>query len=89
MKTRLTKKQKVTALYFNAKDTTAEIYTYDMKLKRQLREYAAKYPQLCQPTEDDEQGSLCSCPRQFRWTPGAGCENQLQLHRYSSCHITL
>ena len=58
MKTGLTKKQKVTELYYNAKDTMAEIYTHDTKLKRQLAEYAAKFPALCQLTEDDEQGGL-------------------------------
>jgi len=58
MKTGLTKKQKVTELYYNAKDPMAEIYTHDAKLKRRLLEYAEKYPQLCQLTEDDEQGGL-------------------------------
>ena len=58
MKTGLTKKQKVTELYYNAKDPMAEIYTHDTKLKRRLMEYAAKHPQLCQLTEDDEQSGL-------------------------------
>ena len=58
MKTGLTKKQKVTELYYNAKDPIAEIYTHDTKLKRRLLKYAEKYPQLCQLTEDDEQGGL-------------------------------
>ena len=58
MKTGLTKKQKVTELYFNAKDPMAEIYTHDTKLKRRLLEYAAKFPELCQQTDDDEQGGL-------------------------------
>jgi len=58
MKTGLTKKQKTTELYFNAKDPIAEVYTHDTKLKRRLLEYAEKYPQLCQLTEDDEQGGL-------------------------------
>ena len=58
MKTGLTKKQKNTELYFNAKDPMAEIYTQDTKLKRRLLEYAEKYPQLCQLIEDDEQGGL-------------------------------
>ena len=58
MKTGLTKKQKATELYYNAKDPVAEIYTHDTKLKRRLAEYAAKFPALCQLTEDDEQGGL-------------------------------
>lgn len=58
MKTGLTKKQKVTEVFYNAKDPTAEIYTHDTKLKKRLLFYAAKYPELCQQTDDDGQGGL-------------------------------
>ena len=58
MKTGLTKKQKVTEVFYNAKDPIAEIYTHDTKLKKRLLAYAAKYPALCQQTDDDEQGGL-------------------------------
>ena len=58
MKTRLSKKQKVTEVFYNAKDPTAEIYTNDTKLKKRLRAYAAKHPELCQQTDDDGQGGL-------------------------------
>ena len=58
MKTGLTKKQKVTEVFYNAKDPTAEIHTHDTKLKKRLVEYAAKFPELCQQTDDDEQGGL-------------------------------
>ena len=59
MKTGLTKKQKVTEVYYNAKDPTAEVYTHDTNLKKRLLAYAAKFPELCQQTDDDEQGGLC------------------------------
>ena len=36
MKTGLTKKQKVTEVFYNAKDPAAEIYTHDTKLKKRL-----------------------------------------------------
>ena len=52
------KKRKVTELYFNEYDGTAEIYTYNTKLKKRLTAYAATYPDLCQLIEDDEQGGL-------------------------------
>ena len=52
MKTGLTKKQKVTELYFNEKDSITEIYTHNTKLKKRLKEYAAKNPELCQQTDD-------------------------------------
>ncbi len=58
MRTGLTKKQKVTEVYYNAKDPTAEVYTHDTKLKKRLLEYAAKFPDLCQQTDDNEQGGL-------------------------------
>ena len=58
MKTGLTKKQKVTEVFYNAKDLTAEVYTHDTKLKKRLLEYTAKFPELCQQTDDDEQGGL-------------------------------
>ena len=58
MRTGLTKKQKVTEVYYNAKDPTAEVYTHDTKLKKRLQEYAAKFPELCQQTDDDDQGGL-------------------------------
>ena len=52
------KKRKVTELYFNEYDGTAEIYTYNTKLKKRLTAYGATYPDLCQLIEDDEQGGL-------------------------------
>ena len=58
MRTGLTKKQKVTEVYYNAKDPAAEVYTHDTKLKKRLLEYAAKFPELCQQTDDDEQDGL-------------------------------
>ena len=58
MKTGLTKKQKVTEVYYNTKDPTAEIYTHDIKLKKRLLAYVAKFPELCQQTDDDEHGGL-------------------------------
>ena len=48
------KKRKVTELYFNEYDSTAEIYTYNTKLKKRL----TAYPDLCQLTEDDGNGGL-------------------------------
>ena len=58
MKTGLAKKQKVTEVYYYAKDPAAEVYTHDTKLKKRLLKYAAKFPELCQQTDDDEHGGL-------------------------------
>ena len=51
------KKRKVTELYFNEYDSTAEIYTYNTKLKKRLTAYAATYPDLCQLIEKAVCGS--------------------------------
>lgn len=58
MKTGLNKKQKVTELYFNEKDSDTEIYTHNTNLKKRLLAYAAKYPDLCKQTDDNGQGGL-------------------------------
>lgn len=58
MKTGLTKKQKVTELFYNAKDAIAEIHTHDAKLKKRLLAFAAEYPELCRQTDNDGQGGL-------------------------------
>ena len=50
--------RKVTEVYYNAKDPTAEIYTHDTKLKKRLLAYSAQFPELCQQTDDNEQGGL-------------------------------
>lgn len=36
----------------------AEVYTRDTKLKKRLLAYAAQFPELCQQTDDGEQGGL-------------------------------
>lgn len=58
MKTGLTKKQKVTEVYYNEKDPIAEVHTHETNLKKRMRKFAEKYPELCQLTEDDGQGGL-------------------------------
>ena len=58
MKTGLTKMQKVTEFYFNEHDDLTEIYTHNTDLKKRLLAYAKEYPELCQLTEDNEQGGL-------------------------------
>ena len=58
MKTGLTKKQKVTELYFNENDAITEIYTHNTELKKRLLAFAARFPELCQQTDDNGQGGL-------------------------------
>ena len=58
MKTGLTKKQKVTELFFNENDAITEVYTHNTELKKRLLAYATKFPELCKQTDDDGQGGL-------------------------------
>ena len=58
MKTRLSKKQKATNIYFNEADSMIEVCTYNTALKNRLSEYAGKHPSECQLIDDDENGCL-------------------------------
>ena len=58
MRTGLTKKQKTTAIYFNEHSRLIEVQTHNTDLKKRLTAFAAKYPQCCRQTDDDEQGGL-------------------------------
>ena len=58
MKTGLTKRQKTTAIYFDEYSDLIEVQTHNTDLKKRLSKFAAMYPELCQQTDDDEQGGL-------------------------------
>ena len=58
MRTGLTKKQKTTMIYFDKQSRIIEVQTHNTDLKKRLTAFAAKYPQCCRQTDDDEQGGL-------------------------------
>ena len=58
MKTGLTKRRKTTCIYFDEASKAVEIQTHNTALKKRLTQYAAKHPDLCRQTDDDEQGGL-------------------------------
>ncbi len=58
MRTGLTKKQKTTAIFFDEYSNIIEVQTHNANLKKRLSAFAAKYPQCCRQTDDDEQGGL-------------------------------
>ena len=58
MRTGLTKKQKITVFYFDEHSRIIEVQTHNTDLKKRLTAFAAKYPQCCRQTDDDEQGGL-------------------------------
>ena len=77
MKTGLTKKQKVTELYFDERDEIAEIHTHNTELKKRLAAYAKKYPKLCKLADDDEQGGV-------RYEIDKHCISIHLIHPYSN-----
>lgn len=58
MRTGLTKKQKTTVIYFDEYSRIIEVQTHNTDLKKRLAAFAAKHPQCCRQTDDDEQGGL-------------------------------
>ena len=58
MRTGLTKKQKATVIYFDEYGGMIEVQTHNTDLKKWLMAFAAKHPQCCRQTDDDEQGGL-------------------------------
>ena len=58
MRTGLTKKQKTTVIYFDEHSRIIEVQTHNTDLKKRLTAFAAKFPQCCRQTDDDEQGGL-------------------------------
>ena len=58
MRTGLAKKQKTTVIYFDEHSRIIEVQTHNTDLKKRLTAFAAKYPQCCRQTDDDEQGGL-------------------------------
>ena len=58
MRTGLTKKQKPTVIYFDEYSRIIEVQTHNTDFKKRLTAFAAKYPQCCRQTDDDEQGGL-------------------------------
>ena len=58
MRTGLTKKQQTTVIYFDEHSRRIEVQTHNTDLKKRLTAFAAKYPQCCRQTDDDEQGGL-------------------------------
>lgn len=58
MKTGLSKKQKITNIYFNEDSPMIEVCTYNTDLKNRLTKFAAEYPDECKMLDDDELGCL-------------------------------
>ena len=58
MITGVKKADKETVISFTEADREVEICTYNTDLKNRLSDYASRYPDLCQQTDDDGFGGL-------------------------------
>ena len=58
MRTGLTKKEKITVIYFDEFGSMIEVQTHNTDLKKRLTAFAANYPECCRQIDDDEQGGL-------------------------------
>ena len=52
------KNEKTTEIYFDETTAAVEIRTHNTALKKRLLAFAAKFPDLCRLTDDDELGYL-------------------------------
>ena len=58
MRTGLTKKEKITVIYFDEFGSMIEVQTHNTDLKKRLTAFAGKHPQCCRQIDDNEQGGL-------------------------------
>ena len=58
MRTGLTKKQKITNIYFTEADDLIEVCTYNTDLKKRLAAFSEKYPAECRQLDDDGNGCV-------------------------------
>ena len=87
MKTGLTKRQKTTAIYFDEYSDLIEVQTHNTELKKRLSQFAAKYPDHCRLTDDNEQGGLTfeieKGRLSFRLTAPYSTERRKAARRYA------
>ena len=53
MRTRLTKQEKTTDIWFDEKDPLIHIRTHNTDLKKRMLAYSRRYPAICQQTDAD------------------------------------
>ena len=58
MRTGLTKREMITAIYFDEYGSMIEVQTHNTDLKKRLTAFAVKHPECCRQIDDHEQGGL-------------------------------
>ena len=93
MRTGLTKKQKTTVIYFDEHSRIIEVQTHNTDLKKRLTAFAAKYPQCCRQTDDDEQGGLTfeieKGRLSFRLTTPYSEERRRAASEWANCNLSI
>ena len=93
MRTGLTKKQKTTVIYFDEHSRIIEVQTHNTDLKKRLTAFAAKYPQCCRQTDDDEQGGLTfeieKGRLSFRLTTPYSEERRRAASDWANCNLSI
>ena len=61
---KLTKIERETIILFNEEENTAEIYTYNQKLRRRIYHMSQRYPDMYIIEKEDENGAIsCRLPK--------------------------
>lgn len=93
MRTGLTKKQKTTVIYFDEHSRMIEVQTHNTDLKKRLTAFAAKHPQCCRQTDDDEQGGLTfeieKGRLSFRLTAPYSEERRRAASEWANCNLSI
>lgn len=93
MRTGLTKKQKTTMIYFDEQSRIIEVQTHNTDLKKRLTAFAAKHPQCCRQTDDDEQGGLTfeieKGRLSFRLTAPYSEERRRAASEWANCNLSI
>ena len=58
MRTRLTKREKTTAIFFDEHGSMIVVQTHNTNLKKRLTAFAKKHSECCRQIDDNEQGGL-------------------------------
>ena len=92
MRTGLTKKQKTSVISFDEYNRIIEVQTHNTDLKKRLTAFAAKHPQYCRQTDNDEQGGLTFEIERgrlsFRLTAPYSEERRRAASEWANCNLS-
>ena len=87
---KLSKYEKETIILFNEAEQQASIYTYNTSLKKRLREFVRKYPELCKLEKTNEAGGctyvIDKSRLSIRLQPPYSSERRKKSSEYGKAH---